>query len=112
MGGCGSGRHNGAKKRRVESCLALDVNELRRLGELSEGAAGTLTWEGDGTAVAWVVFHADSAAVTFSYAVDPAEESRRIEQRLLLSSVPAAFGGTRLYFLCPASGCNRRAARL
>lgn len=110
MGGCGSGRHNGAKKRQVESCLALDVNELCRLAALTDGAAGTLTWECDGTPVAPAVFHAESAAVTF--AVEPAAESRRIEPRLLLASVPAAFGGSRAYFLCPGAGCNRRVARL
>jgi hypothetical protein len=47
MGGCGSGRRNGATKRRVESCLALDVNELRRQGALTPGASGTLTWSRD-----------------------------------------------------------------
>ncbi len=45
MGGCGSGRHHGARKRRVESCLSVDVRQLARAGALAPDATGTLTWE-------------------------------------------------------------------
>jgi hypothetical protein len=60
MGGCGSGRHRGARKRRIESCLALDVNQLRRKGALTPGASGTLTWEREGDVQTSVDFRADS----------------------------------------------------
>src|SRR5713101_4430867 len=105
MGGCGSGRHSGARKRRVESCLALDVNELRRNGALVPGAQGTLTWDCDGDAVASVSFGVDNAVLTLCYQDQRAGEHRDFEQHIALSSVPAAFGGMRVYFKCPGAGC-------
>jgi hypothetical protein len=111
MGGCGSGRHHGARNRRVESCLGLDVNELRRKGALTPGATGTLTWERDGDA-ACVAFRADKAALILSYHDQYNAEPRDVEQHIALSSVPAAFGGSRVYFLCPGTDCARRVSIL
>jgi hypothetical protein len=99
----GSGRHGGARKRRVESCLALDVNELRRKGALAPGASGSLTWERDRGAVASVDFRADTAELILCYDGHGTEALKVIEQRVALSFVPAAFGGARTYFLCPGA---------
>ncbi len=112
MGGCGSGRHNGVRKRRVESCLALNVNELRREGALVPGAAGTLTWERDGDDMASVGFRAETAALVLTYDAYDGEGQRAIEQRVALSSVPAALGGPRTFLLCPGAECGRRVAVL
>lgn len=110
MGGCGSGRHRGARKRRVESCVALDVNELRRKGALVPGATGTLTWERDGNSVASANFRADTAALILCYDAPGIDAPKVIEQAVALSFVPARFGGERAYFLCPvrnADGASR-----
>lgn len=112
MGGCGSGRHRGVRKRRVESCLALDVNELRRKGALTPGATGTLTWERDRDAVASADFSADTAGLILCYDAHGTEVPKVIEQRVVLSFVPAAFGDARVYFLCPCAECGRRVAVL
>jgi hypothetical protein len=112
MGGCGSGRHHGVRKRRVESCLALDVNELRRKGALAPGAFGTLTWEREGDVQTSVDFRADSAGIVLSYDDHNGETPRAVEQHVALSSVPAAFGGSRAYFLCPGVECGRRVSVL
>ena len=112
MGGCGSGRHRGARKRRVEFCLALDVNELRHKGALTPGASGTLTWEHDGDVHASLEFRVDAAGVVLSYDTHDTQTPRAVEQAVALSSVPAAFGGVRLYFLCPGAECGRRVAML
>jgi hypothetical protein len=111
-GGSGrrSGRHGGARKRRVESCLALDVNELR--GALTPGATGTLTWERDGDVVASVAFRMDKDALVLCHYTQHAAEPRGVEQHVALSSVPAAFGGVRTYFLCPGADCGRRTSIL
>ena len=101
-GGCGSGRHGGARKRRVESCLALDVNELRRQGALTPGASGTVTWERDPDAVASADFRACTAELILCYGGHDTEAPNAIEQRVVLSFVPAAFGGARAYFFVPA----------
>ena len=112
MGGCGSGRHKGAKKRRVESCLALDANELRRQGVLVAGAFGTLTWARDGEADVSVAFRADAAGLILSHHGNLADASRAVEQHVVLSSIPAALGGSRLYFICPGAECGRRVSVL
>jgi len=109
MGGCGSGRHNGVRKRRVETCLALDVNELRREGALAPGASGTLTWEREGEPQASVDFRIDSGTLVLSY---DDQSDKAVEQHLALSSVPAPFGGARAYFLCPGAECGRRVSAL
>jgi hypothetical protein len=110
MGGCGSGRHNGVRKRRVESChLALDVNELRRKWALTPAAMGTLTWEGESGAAGSVAFRMDKATLTLCYY---AAGSREVEQHVELSLVPATFGGSRVYFTCPGADCGRRASIL
>jgi hypothetical protein len=112
MGGCGSGRHRGARKRRVESCLALDVNELRRKVALTPGASGTLTWEREGDAQASVAFRVGEGALTLCYRDQHAAEPRDVEQHVALSSAPARFGGARAYFLCPGAECGRRVSVL
>jgi hypothetical protein len=112
MGGCGSGRHRGAKKRCVETCISLNVNELRRSGALTPGATGTFIWERNGDAAPCVAFRAHKAALILSYFDQRAVEPRDVEQHLALSSVPAAFGGSRAYFLCPGAECGRRVSVL
>jgi hypothetical protein len=108
MGGPGSGRHNGAKKRRVESCLALDVNELRRAGALVPGTCGTLSWQYDSAAGESLAFRAEADAVILGYF----EHGVIIEQRIALAYSAAKFGGTRVYFVCPGSECGRRVSKL
>jgi hypothetical protein len=111
MGGPGSGRYNGAKKRRVESCLALDVNELRREGALTPGASGTLSWERDDGAPS-LAFRAEVDALVVAYLAEHVAASEVAEQRIALTYGPATFGGTRVYFVCPGSECGRRVSKL
>jgi hypothetical protein len=104
----GLGLHKGAKKRRVESCLALDVNELRRAGALVPGACGTLSWGCNDNALASLAFRADADALILSYF----EQGVMIEQRIALAHSPAKFGGARVYFVCPGHGCGRCVSKL
>jgi hypothetical protein len=112
MGGCGSGRHKGARKRRVESCFALDVNELRRKGALKPGVSGTLSWERDTDVPPSIDFNADTAALSLCYRIHGIEAPKVIEQAVTLSFVPAPFGSERTYFLCPGGECGRRVSVL
>jgi hypothetical protein len=111
MAGCGAERHHGARKRRVESCIALNMNELPK-GALAPGASGTLTWELDGDIHASLEFRADAAGLVLAYNAYDGVSARAVEQTVVLSSVPAAFGGVRAYFLCPGVECGRRVSIL
>ena len=97
---------------RVESCLALDVNELRRKGALVPGASGTLTWARDCDTVASADFRANTAGLILCYDAHGTEVPKVIEQRVALSFVPATFSGARAYFLCPGAECGRRVSVL
>jgi hypothetical protein len=112
MGGCGSGRHRGARKRRVEACLSLAVNELSHNGIFTPGASGTFTWERNCDAVDSIDFRADTTGLVLCYLVQGAKATKAIEQRIDLSFAPAAFGGARTYFLCPGAECSRRVSVL
>jgi hypothetical protein len=96
------------KKRRVESCLALDVNELRRKGALSPGGSGTLSWDSDVGTTASMAVRAEANAIILSYF----ERGVTIEQRITLTYSPVQFGGTRVYFVCPGHECGRRVSKL
>jgi hypothetical protein len=111
MGGPGSGRHNGVKKRRVESCLALDVDELRHAGVLALGVSGTLSWDSDHGALS-LAFRAEAEAIVLVYRTEHLAASEVIEQRIALAYSRAQFGGTRVYFVCPGSECRRRVSKL
>jgi hypothetical protein len=62
--------------------------------------------------VASVAFRIDEADLILCYHDQHAAESRDVEQHVALSSVPAAFGGSRAYFLCPGADCGRRSSIL
>ena len=109
MGGKGSGRHNGAKRGRVEAHLALHVGDLQRGGVRRPGAFGTLTWGMPARPLGAVRFRATESELELSYCVgDGATES--IVERISLARVGAGFGGVRTYFYCPA--CARRIEHL
>jgi len=105
MGGFGSGRHGGAKKRRVEAHLALKLGELQRLGALAPDASGTLSWADASQAP--VAFRTTATDFSLEYQVGHGASVRPIEERVPLTCVAAGFGGTRRYFQCPRPGCRR-----
>jgi hypothetical protein len=112
MGGCGSGRGAGIRRHRVESCIALDVNELHRKSVLTRDTSGTLTWEREGEALGSVQVSAEENAIALCYRDREFEAFTSVEVRIGLSWVPATFGGARPYFICPGTTCARRVALL
>jgi hypothetical protein len=65
------------------------------MGAPALGAAGTLTWERNCNPVASVGFRADKLGLVLTYDVHDGEAPRAVEQRVALSSAPAAFGGAK-----------------
>jgi hypothetical protein len=104
MGGFGSGRHGGAKKRRVEAQVALKLTELQRAGALAPNASGTLSL---GAAVT-MAFRSAATDFTLVYQLGDGASAKSIVERVPLERVAAGFGGTRRYFRCPGAECGRR----
>jgi hypothetical protein len=100
------------KKRRVESCLALDVNELRRMGALAPGTCGTLSWQGADATVAPLTFRTEADALVLVYQTGHLTASEVIEERIALAHSPTAFAGARVYFVCPGSECGRHVSKV
>ncbi len=123
MGGWGSGRwQRDDSKATVESCLALDVNYMRRKGMLFPGAGGTLNWTYAGTGK-------PSASVVYRVVCLPDEEellrlwlsyrrqdSETIRLPIDLQPMHLHFGGLRYWFICPllvnGVACRRRVGKL
>ena len=89
MGGFGSGRHEGAKKPRVEAHNALKVSDLPR-ERIPPGAR----------------------EFTLSYQLGEGAGAKSVMERVKLDRVPTSFGGARTYFRCPGVGCDRRVMAL
>jgi hypothetical protein len=119
VGGPGSGNFyhwwRPPKKATVESCLSLSTRFLVRNGYLVAGAyaAGSVRWHPGGASVSFEADarDADRPVLTLAYRVrtDPGP-ALRYAVRLATTRPP--FGGVRWWFVCPAVGCGRRAARL
>jgi hypothetical protein len=114
VGGFGSGR-SGWGKRKADSCLAVDVRALRKLGYLHQpgaltgfelrAAAGNclatcLVRIGDGyIRVAWGVRYRNG---------DKDREWQCKGCQVALVQTPCNFGGLRHWFICPNWQCGRR----
>jgi hypothetical protein len=121
MGGIGSGdwTRYGPTKRRVESCLDLDMTFLLRRGWLSASNArsGVLTWtRGDGSvskiSMTTDLIDADCPVARLSYTVD----KKPIEYSIQLARTFPHFGGVTWWFLCPLTvggvTCERQIRKL
>jgi hypothetical protein len=114
LGGLGSGRWRGHKrKRQVESCLALDIRDLKRLGILSSPSAvvGQLSWKAspNGTLLGSATFclgplHTDERGLLLRLGeeLDPACDL----QLFKLQWVPIG-AAPRWLLLCPECGEQR-----
>jgi hypothetical protein len=110
----------------VESCLALDVDRLRRAGRLEPGRCGDWHWPLGGGRVAAVGTRAEpgrlvltrpgaAAAGAGAGAGGRERVPRAGEEVVPVVEVPCRLGGVRPYFLCPGEDgapCGRRVARL
>ena len=110
MGGKGSGRHNGAKRGRVEGQgVALCVRDLKRQGALRPGVSGTFTLGSQPQPPGEVSFSTTRHDLELSYSVG-AGAAEALVEHISLARVGAGFGGMRTYFECP--GCAQRVERL
>jgi hypothetical protein len=112
MGGYGSGRRWGSKNTTADY-LGLDVRLLQRKGCLVGGCNSTVTWSRNGETFASLKVRAEESRVTLSYRHSRNGEPWKSEEYSVeLRWTRCNYGGTRVWFVCPAVGCTRRVAIL
>ena len=110
MGGFGSGRWRSEIKDTTENYLALDVRGWQRDGVLVPGTTFQTTWTHNGASIG---VRAAAAQVILNYRHQKAgAEWTDHEYPVRLDRTPCTYGGTRVWFICPATGCGRRVAKL
>lgn len=117
MGGFGSGRRSGSGRDTVESCLALDVNELSRRGCLDAGWIGRWSWSRDEKEFASIGLRAERTRLHLLYRVQVGGGAwEEVAEAVDIVRIPCHLGGWRAYFVCPGVvrgvACGRRVVRL
>lgn len=112
MGGWGSGRRWSSQET-TEGYLQLDVRWLRRERALRSGAQGTVRWLSRGRETASIRYRTEVNAIIVSYKHQKrGGEWESLVYPIQLERTPCHYGGSRTWFLCPASGCGKRVAVL
>jgi len=114
MGGPGSGNHwyYGAKST-TDDFRALDVRLLAREGMLRPGRSGTWNWIQRGETVASIIIRAELDRIILEYRHRSNSEEWVDEKYTVgIERTRCNLGGSRPWFLCPATGCGRRVAIL
>ena len=100
MGGIGSGRHWGGRRRTVEECLTLDISKLVK-GDLLGKPFAEVRWFRGGEQVDSISYTLKENVLTLYGPVT---------QGITLVTTRLYSGGERYWFLCP--NCRRRVGKL
>lgn len=112
MGGCGSGRR--PRHETVDQYRTIDVRRWHQEELLNESLAFTWRWfydDGFDLASMRVQVLPPSVMLSYRYGAD-SDEGRFLNYTIELEWSACPYGGSRPWFLCPASGCRRRVAIL
>jgi hypothetical protein len=91
----------------------IDVRRWQREGFLQLGRAFTWSWTRDGRRQASIGVRAESGRVVLTYTHSRYDsESRAMQYAVELERTPCHYGGSRVWFRCPAGTCGRRVAIL
>lgn len=121
MGGPGSGRGWYSKKRLVEDCVILGVNEWMKMGVLKKGILLSSQWQPEdfttnGFFVDFEVDCTDMSGPSVFLSFFIRSTTRRAQHRVCLTTTTPYGGGLRWWFLCPSVHqrviCDKRVARL
>jgi len=114
MGGIGSGRRwRTEQKGTIEDYRWLDVRYLKRHDLLLPGRSCTLNWSHNGIVNGTIKLSAEPGHVILDYRYCRENEKWiSMNYPISLTWTKCNIGGKRPWFLCPAQGCNRRAAIL
>lgn len=114
MGGVGSGRRwRAGQSSTTEDMRCLDVRRWAREGLLQTGSAFGWQWTVDGRQVAKIHCRVQDGALWLSYRTRRASGPwRDMDYSVQMLSQQCHFGGSRVWFECPARGCGARVACL
>ncbi len=114
MGGMGSGRHwyYGAKDT-TSDYRSIDVRRWHRDGLLTPHQSFGRRWSRDGETLASIRVRTESDRVILTYRHRSGGDDWKDESYpVRLDWTVCTYGGSRPWFLCPATGCGRRVAKL
>ena len=114
MGGFGSGRQG--RRRCTDDLRPLDVRKIHRAGYLKPGTAFTWQWTCDDQVTGVISLRVQADRVALDYrSQNPHHnggEWEPMRYAVALDWTPCGFGGSRVWWRCPAAGCGRRVAVL
>lgn len=111
MGGFGSGRTRGAAC--TDDCRNIDVRRWKRSGLLNAGDWFNWQWTNNGETRANVCVRVRAGFVVLRHRVQKnGGDWQDMEYPVYLTTTPCTYGGERIWFICPAVGCERRVAIL
>ncbi len=111
------------KKRTVETCKAIDINLLKRLGFIGGYRSGQLTWKDrQGNTIGGVQIevstheHGGNLRIHYTQKDRYSGQGTRVDYGLNLVATACYFSGVRYWFVCPLSVggvyCGRRVGKL
>ncbi len=111
MGGFGSGRKRG--KNCTDEMRQIDIRLLSRSGFLNAGMSYGWQWKRNGDVVASINLSVEADRVWFAYRQrERSREWQDMRYPVSLERTACRFGGERVWWRCPATGCGRRVAIL
>lgn len=109
MGARGSGRRQYSGRCTVETVLSIDVRRWAREGRLDTASPFNWRWTEDGREFRRIVVYPQAGSL---FVISDAAGGKLGSYRIDLAQTPCQLGGARTWFICPATGCGRRAAIL
>lgn len=115
MGGFGSGRKSQGGKATTRDYLVLDIRSWKRGGLLVEGREFNWFWPLDDNKTSSIHVRIEVGQARLFYRLSPLDKKSNDENEecaVKFSRTKCNFGGTRVWFKCPAKGCGRQVAIL
>ena len=114
MGGYGSGRsYHLSSKDTTSDYRSIDVRYFKKQGLLKPNQSYSLSWSRNGkpTGSIYVQAHLYGVSLKYKARVNGDDWADR-NDLILIDWTGTNFGGERPWFICPASGCGKRVAKL
>lgn len=110
MGGYGSGQRYDSKQT-TEGQLMIEIQWMKKHGQLKEGMTGSILWECNGQQTGRIGYSTEGDRLVLNYKIEyRSGELESIQDEIFFTWTSCNYGGKRQWFLCPK--CSRRVAIL